>query len=138
ENVGLVIFDEFHERSLHADLGLALALDARANLRDDLALLVMSATLDGARVAALLDDAPVVRAEGRQHPVATRHAQPTGDDIAQATARAALELMNTEPGSLLAFLPGAGEIRRAAEWLNERVARDIDIAPLYGDLSPAE
>lgn len=139
EGVGLLIFDEFHERNLQGDLGLALALDAREHLRDDLALLVMSATLDGARVAALLDDAPVVRTLGRQYPVETRHQGVVAEeDIAIATARAALELMTQEAGSLLAFLPGAGEIRRAVAWLAERVPADVELAPLYGDLSPAE
>lgn len=140
ESVGLVIFDEFHERSLQADLGLALVLDARENLRDDFGLLVMSATLDGERVAALLDDAPVVRTEGRQFPVTTRY-QPmaASDDAAVRTAQAACTLMREEQGSLLAFFPGAGEIRRAADWLREHSqVPDIDITPLFGDLSPAE
>lgn len=139
EGIGLVIFDEFHERSLQADLALALALDVRENLRDDLAVLVMSATLDGARVAALLDDAPVVRTEGRQFPVETRYMNVAADeDIAIATARAAHDLMSRAPGSLLAFLPGAGEIRRAASWLAERVPSGVMLVPLYGDLSPIE
>ena len=138
EDVGLVIFDEFHERSLHADLGLALALDARANLRDDLGILVMSATLDGARVATLLDDAPVVRTEGRQFPVETRYRAVPGNDIAADLAQAARELMASEQGSLLAFLPGAGEIRRAAEHLKDRIAADTDVVALYGDLPFSE
>lgn len=139
EDIGLVIFDEFHERSLQADLGLALTLDARDNLRDDLGVLVMSATLNGARVALLLDDAPVIRTAGRQFPVETRYAHAATDEgIAIATARAAHELMSQETGSLLAFLPGAGEIRRASSWLAERLPADVELAPLYGDLSPQE
>lgn len=140
ESVGLVIFDEFHERSLQADLGLALVLDARENLRDDLGVLIMSATLEGERVAAMLNDAPVVRTEGRQFPVTTRYESvATTDDIALRTAQTAQELMREEAGSLLAFFPGAGEIRRASEWLREHVRdSNIDIAPLFGDLSPAE
>lgn len=140
ESVGLVIFDEFHERSLQADLGLALVLDMRANLRDDLGLLVMSATLEGERVAALLDNAPVVRTEGRQHAVTTQY-QPIAatDDVAIRTSHAARNLMREEHGSALAFFPGAGEIRRASEWLREHpLDSNIDIAPLFGDLSPAE
>lgn len=138
EDVGLLIFDEFHERSLHADLGLALALDARENLRDDLGILVMSATLDGPRVAALLEDAPLIRTEGRQYPVETRYLVPRENDPAVAVAYAARELMASEEGSALAFLPGAGEIRRAAERLQGRVADDIDVVPLYGDLPFSE
>lgn len=140
ESVGLVIFDEFHERSLQADLGLALVLDARENLREDLGVLVMSATLDGERVAAMLDDAPVVRTEGRKYSVATRY-QPVSatDDVAIRTVQAARELMREEHGSLLAFFPGAGEIRRAADWLREHLQdTEIDLAPLFGDLSPVE
>jgi len=139
EDIALVIFDEFHERSLQADLGLALVLDARDNLRDDLGVLVMSATLEGQRVAALLDDAPVVRTEGQQFPVTTRYASMTADDdLALAAARSAIALMREEEGSLLAFFPGAGEIRRAADWLREHGDAHIDITPLFGDLSPAE
>lgn len=139
EDVGLVIFDEFHERNLQADLGLALTLDVRANLRDDLAVLVMSATLEGDRVAMLLDDAPVVRTEGQQYPVETRYAAISpGADVVVATAGAARELMLAEEGSALVFLPGAGEIRRAMEHLRDRLPADIELAPLFGDLSAQE
>ena len=137
--IGAVLFDEFHERSLDADLGLALALDAQGALREDLRILVMSATLDGARVADLLGDAPVVESEGRAYPVETRHTvrdpnQRIEDAMADAVARA----LRADPGSVLAFLPGQGEIRRVATLLAERVDDTTDIAPLYGALTPAE
>ncbi|MBS0242421.1 MAG: ATP-dependent helicase HrpB [Proteobacteria bacterium] len=137
DGVGLVIFDEFHERSLDADLGLALALDTQAALRDDLRLLVMSATLDGARVASLLGDAPVIRSEGRAYPVDTRYLgrPPERTSIADSVAAAITRAIAEEPGSLLAFLPGQGEIRRTAERLRESI-RDpaTDIVELYGGL----
>ncbi|MEZ5816730.1 MAG: ATP-dependent helicase HrpB [Hyphomicrobiaceae bacterium] len=138
DGVGLVIFDEFHERSLDADLGLALALDARGGLREDLRLLVMSATLDGARVAALLGDAvPVIRSEGRAFPVETRYVGRPAErmGIADAVAETVRRALADEPGSVLAFLPGQGEIRRTAERLAEAV-RDpcVDIVALYGSL----
>jgi ATP-dependent helicase HrpB len=134
EGVGAVLFDEFHERSLDADLGLALALDAQAALREDLRLLVMSATLDGARVRGLLGDAPLIESAGRAHPVATRYVgRNPGVRIEDEVARVALEALATESGSMLVFLPGQGEIRRVAEILQARVRRpDVDIAPLYG------
>jgi ATP-dependent helicase HrpB len=135
EGVAAVIFDEFHERSLDADMGLALALDAQGGLREDLRILVMSATLDGARVAALLGErAPVIESEGRMFPVETRHLgrdahQRLEPQVASAIRRA----LDAEPGSILAFLPGQAEIRRTEELLRESVRdRDIDIAPLYG------
>lgn len=134
--VGCLIFDEFHERSLDADLGLALALDAQSALRPDLHLLVMSATLDGASLASLLDDAPVVRAEGRHYPVETRWltrpAQGRFEDDMAALVRRAL---GESAGSLLAFLPGEGEIRRVAERLSAVAPPDTDIVPLYGALA---
>jgi ATP-dependent helicase HrpB len=138
--VGCVIFDEFHERSLDADLGLALARDAQGLLRDDLRLLVMSATLDGAAVARLLGDAPVIESQGRAYPVDTRY---LGRDdrlrIEDRAARAVERALAEEVGSVLVFLPGQGEIRRTAERLAERVRRpDVDIDPLFGALTPAE
>ncbi len=134
EGVAAVLFDEFHERSLDADLGLALALDAQGALREDLRLLVMSATLDGARVRALLGDAPVIESAGRAHPVATRYVgRNPSPRIEAEVARVALEALANETGSMLVFLPGQGEIRRVAEILEARVRRpDVDIAPLYG------
>ncbi|MGV3490815.1 MAG: ATP-dependent helicase HrpB [Devosia sp.] len=136
--IAAVIFDEFHERSLDADLGLALALDASA-LRDDLRVLVMSATIDGARVAALLDDAPVVTTEGRAFPVETiwRDRDPLVRIEDQVTS-VVLEALREQPGSALVFLPGQAEISRVAERLTGRVPGDVDIAPLYGQLTPEQ
>ncbi len=136
EGVAAVLFDEFHERSLDADLGLALTLDAQGALREDLRLLVMSATLDGGRVGALLGDAPLIESAGRAFPVATRY---VGRDprarIEDEVARVALEALANETGSMLVFLPGQGEIRRVAEMLEARIRRpDVDVAPLYGAL----
>jgi len=138
DGVGLVIFDEYHERSLDADLGLALALDSRAGLRDDLRILVMSATLDGARVAKLLGETTqVVRSEGRAFPIDTRYLgrPPERTSIADATAAAVRRALDEETGSVLAFLPGQGEIRRAAERLRESIREpDVDIVELHGGL----
>jgi ATP-dependent helicase HrpB len=138
--VACVIFDEFHERSLDADLGLALARDAQGVLREDLRLLVMSATLDGAAVARLLGDAPVIESLGRAYPVETRY---LGRDerlrIEDQAVRAVERALAEESGSVLVFLPGQGEIVRTAERLAERLRRpDVDIDPLYGALTPAE
>src|SRR5271165_2264878 len=136
DGVAAVLFDEFHERSLDADLGLALALDAQSALREDLRLLVMSATLDGARVQSLLGDAPLIESQGRAFPVATRY---LGRDprlrIEDEVARATLDALERETGSILVFLPGQGEIRRTADILTARIRRpDVDVAPLYGAL----
>jgi ATP-dependent RNA helicase HrpB len=136
DGVAAVLFDEFHERSLDADLGLALACDAQTGLREDLRLLVMSATLDGARVAALIGGAPVIASEGRAFPVETRYlGRDPRQPIERQVADAAASALRGEPGSLLAFLPGGAEIRRAERLLAERVTdRSIDIVPLYGAL----
>ena len=136
EGIAAVLFDEFHERSLDADLGLAFALDTQGALREDLRLLVMSATLDGARVRTLLGDAPLIESEGRAFPVATRY---VGRDpnarIEDEVARVTLDALASEHGSILVFLPGQGEIRRVAETLGARVkSPDVDVAPLYGAL----
>ena len=137
--VGAVLFDEFHERSLDADLGLALALDAQGALREDLRILVMSATLDGARVARLLGGAPVIASEGRAFPVETRYVERDPNRrVEEAVTDLVLRALRADPGSVLAFLPGQAEIRRVAEALAERVGPDTDVAPLYGALSPAE
>ncbi|HLH50068.1 MAG TPA: ATP-dependent helicase HrpB [Roseiarcus sp.] len=137
--IGAVLFDEFHERSLDADLGLALALDAQSGLREDLRLLVMSATLDGARVASLLGDAPIVESAGRAYPVETRYVgRDPGLRIEEDAARIATRALAAERGSILVFLPGQGEIMRCAALLEERV-RDpqVDIAPLFGAMDRA-
>ncbi|PLP57226.1 ATP-dependent helicase HrpB [Mesorhizobium loti] len=133
--VSAVIFDEFHERSLDGDFGLALALDIQGALRPDLRLLVMSATLDGARVAKLLSGAPVIESEGRSFPVEIRYEErPAGMPIEEATAKAVRTALADEPGSVLAFLPGQREIERTAAQLEGRVGADTDIVPLYGQL----
>jgi ATP-dependent helicase HrpB len=136
--IAAVLFDEFHERSLDGDLGLALALDASA-LRDDLKLVVMSATIDGARVARLLQGAPVVESQGRAFPVETSYierdpARRLEDQIASTV----LTALRADSGSALVFLPGQAEISRTAERLGGRLPADADLAPLYGQLSPAE
>jgi ATP-dependent helicase HrpB len=132
--IGAVLFDEFHERSLDADLGLALALDCQAGLRNDLRILPMSATLDGARVAQLLDGAPVISSEGRAFSVETRYVgRDTNTRIENQMVDAVMRALRAEPGSILAFLPGQAEIRRAEERLRERIGDPaIVIAPLYG------
>ncbi|HUP92945.1 MAG TPA: ATP-dependent helicase HrpB [Solimonas sp.] len=134
--VGLLIFDEFHERSLDVDLALALALDARANLRPDLRILVMSATLDTQRVASLLGGAAIVEAGGKLFPVEVRHL-PTGadEDAAESVAAGAIAALNASPGDVLAFLPGAREIRGAQRRLEARLGAQVRIFPLYGELS---
>jgi len=131
--VSAILFDEFHERSLDGDFGLALALDVRGALRPDLRLLVMSATIDGARVATLLHGAPVVESQGRSFPVDIRYSErPAGEPIEDAMAKAIRAALADEPGSVLAFLPGQREIERTAERLAGRLADTIDITPLYG------
>lgn len=139
DGVAAVLLDEFHERSLDADAALAFALDAQRGLRPDLRLLVMSATLDGARVAALLDGAPVIESSGRMFPVSTRY---LGRDprarIEDQVTEAIVAALRAEQGSILAFLPGQGEIRRVAERLAERVTdNSVVIAPLYGAMDLA-
>lgn len=120
EGAGLLVFDEYHERSLPADTGLALALETQAVLRPDLRLLVMSATLEGARVAGLLGGAPVVRSEGEAFPVTTLHRPPrAGQRIEDAAAAVVREALAAGPGDILVFLPGAGEIRRVQERLEQ-------------------
>ncbi|MEM9573177.1 MAG: ATP-dependent helicase HrpB [Pseudomonadota bacterium] len=133
KGVSAVIFDEIHERSLSADLGLALALESQHALREDLHILAMSATLDTADMARKLD-APVIESEGRQYPIETRYLGRSQDRLEDQTARAIERAVRETEGSILAFLPGAGEIRRTAERLN--VADDILIAPLFGAMTP--
>ncbi|AVT79420.1 ATP-dependent helicase HrpB [Rhodopseudomonas palustris] len=137
--VAAVLFDEFHERSLDADLGLALARDAQQGLREDLRILVMSATIDGARVARLLGDAPVVESLGRAFPVETRYLGRRSDaPLERQMAEAIAQALRAETGSVLAFLPGAAEIRRTETMLRERVQDPaVEIVPLFGALDAA-
>ncbi|MTW20811.1 ATP-dependent helicase HrpB [Allochromatium palmeri] len=136
DGVGLVIFDEFHERGLTSDLGLALTLDSARGLRPDLRLLIMSATLEAEPVAGLLDNARLLRAEGRSFPVEIRYAERTPDsDPVRALVAGARQVLTEETGDILAFLPGAREIERAREAL---AGADIEILPLHGALSSAE
>ncbi|EOB0197007.1 ATP-dependent helicase HrpB [Salmonella enterica] len=134
--VGLVILDEFHERSLQADLALALLLDIQQGLRDDLRLLIMSATLDNDRLCQRLPDAPTIVSEGRAFPVERRY-QPLAAHLRfdEAVAMATAELLRNKNGSLLLFLPGVGEIQRVHEHLASRVGSDVLLCPLYGALS---
>lgn len=144
EGVGLVIFDEFHERSLDADLALALCLNGREMFRapdsgePPLKVLLMSATLEGERLAALLDDAPVLRSEGRMFPVEQRWGAPfqLGEWLEPRVVQTVLQALDDEPGSLLVFLPGQAEIRRVNEQLAEALSgrRDILLCPLHGEL----
>jgi ATP-dependent helicase HrpB len=147
EPYGLVIFDEFHERSIHADLGLALTLQSRAILRADLRLLVMSATLEGGPISALLGDAPVITSEGRSFPVETRYLPRRADTwIEPAVAAAIRQALAEGEGDVLAFLPGQAEIRRTEELLEggadtlgaTSAGRNWSVHPLYGNLSQAE
>ncbi len=138
--VGLLIFDEFHERSLDADMGLALALDVQRALRPDLKILVMSATLDDQAVATLLGAAPVIACDHRPFPVETRYLDKSaGDDLPREMASLIRRALDEETGSILAFLPGEGEIKRTALALDDgHLPRDVIIAPLYGALSPED
>jgi ATP-dependent helicase HrpB len=132
DHVGLVVFDEFHERSIHADVGLALTLQTRAILRPDLRVLVMSATLEGKPVARLLGGAPIITSEGQTFPVETRHVPARdGVRVEARVAAAVRRALHDDTGDVLAFLPGTAEIRRA-----ERMLSDVDAAviPLHGSL----
>jgi ATP-dependent helicase HrpB len=142
EGVAAVLFDEFHERSLHADTGLAFALDSQENLSPELRLLVMSATLDGAGVARLLGNAPLITASGRVFPVAVRYlgtglpVLPGGREPPElAVVRAIKRALAESPGDMLVFLPGGGEIRRVQGMLDP--PGDVDVLPLYGELAPS-
>ncbi len=133
EGVGLVIFDEFHERSLHADLALALCRESQQVLREDLKLLIMSATLDGDTLSALLNNAPILTSKGRQHPIETIYLGNDDAPIALRMVGAIKKAFAEQTGDILAFLPGAGEIQRVQEQL-EGSLRGAVIHPLYGDL----
>src|SRR6476469_9936233 len=133
ESAGLVVFDEFHERSIHADLGLALTLQSRAILRPELRILVMSATLEAEPVARLIGGAPILTSEGRSFPVKTHHLPPrAGTRVDAAVAAAIRRAFEDDAGDILAFLPGAAEIRRAERLLHDL---DADVIPLHGTLS---
>ncbi len=140
EGVGLLIFDEFHERSLDADLALALSLNGRELFRDEqpLKILLMSATLEGERLASLLDDAPVLRSEGRMYPVAMRWGRPfvPGEFIEPRVVQTVLDAISDDSGSLLVFLPGQAEIRRVHQQLADALGSrsDILLCPLHGEL----
>ena len=136
-DTGCVIFDEFHERSLNADLGLALCIDAQQNLRDDLRILVMSATLDLQPLATLLDGAPIVTASGRSFEVVTHYVpRREGVYIEAQVAQVIRSALATDHGDVLCFLPGASEIRRVQRHLEESsLDQSVQILPLYGDLS---
>jgi ATP-dependent helicase HrpB len=137
EDVGLVIFDEFHERSLHADLGLALCLQSQSVLREDLRILVMSATLDTEAVSTILNDAPILTSEGRAFPVETRYLDRRIEGrMEPAVVRTVLDALERDQGDILVFLPGTGEIRRVeAQLAASGLGAHVRIAPLYGNLS---
>ncbi|MFJ7110719.1 ATP-dependent helicase HrpB [Pseudomonas sp. NPDC098740] len=143
EGVGLLIFDEFHERSLDADLALALSLNGRELFRDDqpLKILLMSATLEGERLAGLLDDAPILRSEGRMYPVAMRWGRPfqPGEFIEPRVVQTILDALNDETGSVLVFLPGQAEIRRVHQQLADALGESTQVllCPLHGELDLA-
>ncbi|NOU85776.1 ATP-dependent helicase HrpB [Paenibacillus sp. LMG 31460] len=137
EGVGAVIFDEFHERSLHADLGLALSRQSQTLLREDLRILIMSATIEANSVSAMLDHAPIIQSEGRTYPVVTHYldAKMTSR-IEQVVVTSIQRALQMNEGSLLVFLPGAAEIHRVANNLAAlKLGKEIEIAPLYGNLS---
>ena len=137
--IAAVLFDEFHERSLDADFGLALALDAQSGLREDLRILVMSATLDVDKISITLGAPPIIESMGRSYPIEIRYEDRSGNDrIEDVMARTILETHRQEEGSILAFLPGQAEILRTAERLQGRLPAETLIAPLYGNLTQAE
>ncbi len=149
ENYGVVIFDEFHERNLNSDLGLALCIDSQQGLREDLKIIVMSATLDGAAVSKLLFDAPIITSEGRSYPVVIRHQALSNNFKRERRAFLAeltqhiITVLDKEHGSMLVFLPGASEIRQVASALKEGLQaagliKNILIAPLFGQLTAVE
>ncbi|WP_051286807.1 ATP-dependent helicase HrpB [Paenibacillus taiwanensis] len=142
EGIGLLIFDEFHERNLHADLGLALALEAQSVLREDLRILVMSATLEAEPVAALMDGVPIIQSKGRTYPVETHYIPRVSQEpLETAVARQVERALHTHDGDIMVFLPGAGEIHRTAGELAKmgygganRAEHSITVLPLYGQL----
>jgi ATP-dependent helicase HrpB len=139
-DTGLIIFDEFHERSLDGDFGLALALDVQRGLRSDLKILVMSATLDAEKLCSHLGDAPLIQTAGRMFPVSVTYLnRPTRFTLVDETVRAILRVLREVNGSLLVFLPGEGEIRRCADALSKSaLPQGVEVRPLYAALSTAE
>jgi len=140
EDVALIIFDEFHERSIHADLSLALALESQAVLREDLKLLIMSATLNSSAISELLDHAPIVQSEGRAFPVERFYLdpttmQPTKRELPFYVHKRLIKLLETEEGNILVFLSGVREIKTVEKLLNESKLTDVEISTLYGNLS---
>ncbi len=141
DGIGAVLFDEFHERNLQADLGLALTLQAREVVRPALRVLVMSATLDTGPIAGLVDDAPLIQSEGRSYPVDVHYADrplSPGDRIEGPVAATVQEVLRDTEGDVLVFLPGAGEIRRTETRLEGDVPGDVTLHPLFGNLPPGE
>ncbi len=135
-DIGLVIFDEFHERNLDGDLSLALCLDVQRGLRDDLKFLIMSATLDTESLSKFLDDAPILNAKGRMFPVVTKHLEKTSRQTVTVDCVKAIHLALREvKGSLLVFLPGEGEIRRVEQAMVNDVSANVDVRPLYGAMT---
>lgn len=140
EDVALIIFDEFHERSLHADLSLALSLESQAVLREDLKILVMSATLNTTAISKLLNDAPLIQSEGRSYPVESVYLppttqQPSKKELPKYIYRLLLNLIKEEEGNILVFLSGVGEIKAIEKLLHSNTQKDIYISTLYGNLS---
>jgi len=143
EDIALVIFDEFHERSLHADLSLALTLESQSVLREDLKVLVMSATLNTTGISKVLDNAPIITSEGRAYPVEsvflpTTTAQPSKKELPTYIYRLILKLLNDEEGNILVFLSGVGDIKKVEKLLRSQTLKDVYISPLYGNLSKRE
>lgn len=137
EGVGIVIFDEFHERSLHADLGLALSRQSQTLLREDLRILIMSATIEAEPVAEMLDGAPIIQSEGRAYPVTTHYLNTKQEEKLEITVvKSIRQALQMDAGSLLVFLPGAAEIHRVAGSLAAlKLGKEVEIAPLYGNLA---
>jgi len=140
EDVALIIFDEFHERSIHADLSLALALESQSILREDLKLLIMSATLNTSAISELLDNAPIVQSEGRAFPVERFYLDPTTPlpskrELPFYVHRRLVKLLEVEEGNILVFLSGVREIKTVERLLNESKLKEVDVAPLYGNLT---
>ncbi|SDN73920.1 ATP-dependent helicase HrpB [Paenibacillus sp. yr247] len=136
DGVGAVIFDEFHERSLHADIGLAFSRQTQTLLREDLRILIMSATMEAKPVSAMLDDAPIIQSEGRAYPVETHYLNKKITGIEATVVKSIQHALQVDEGSLLVFLPGAAEIHRVAASLAAlKLGKEVEIAPLYGNLS---